>query len=620
MKDLKRKLAVIRRGYGVLHGLMPRFMPLAAVQAALGAFLPFINIFMSAQILNALTARREMQHVLLLAGITVALNYITSQLQNALQRVMQHIKTNAWNLRERPLNEKQQTMDYAHLENPDVRLMREKMMTLSNTNGRGIFVLHWTFEGILRNLFTVIFAIFAFAAVFAPSGNGITSAWGFLNSSWASVTFVALILGNCMVGLFMISKQAKKEYENVSVFHHINRVGNVYYRLIVNQFQIGKELRLYRLDRFMRGFFRDLNTSFMGGVAKWQNTNAVYNSLLAVISCAFSALAYAFVAVKAVIGGLAVGSIVQYVGGITRLNDGLAGLANSVAQVFSSVEAMEIYFAFLDLPDKQYHGTLPVEKRSDNEYVLEFCNVSFKYPSSEAYALRNLDLKLKVGERLAVVGMNGSGKTTMIKLLCRLYDPTEGEITLNGIDIRKYDYVEYMSLFGVVFQDFQLFGFPLGQNVAASVEVDKAKAEKCLQKAGFGVRLATMPRGLETELGKDFDRAGVEISGGEAQKIALARALYKDAPFMVLDEPTAALDPIAEFEVYAQFNDIVGGKTAVFISHRLSSCRFCHDIAVFHEGRLVQRGGHDDLLAMDGGKYHELWCAQAQYYTNAEYV
>jgi ATP-binding cassette subfamily B protein len=257
-----------------------------------------------------------------------------------------------------------------------------------------------------------------------------------------------------------------------------------------------------------------------------------------------------------------------------------------------------------------YHGTLTTEKRDDNQYEIEFHNVSFKYPNTDFYAIQNLSLKLHIGEKLAVVGMNGSGKTTMIKLLCRLYDPTEGEITLNGIDIKKYDYQEYMRIFGVVFQDFNLFAFSLGQNVAADVDYDKQKVADCCKEAGLTLNHLNP----ETYLYKNFDESGVEISGGEAQKIALARALYKDVPFIVLDEPTAALDPVAEYEIYSKFNDIVGNKTAIYISHRLSSCRFCDDIAVFDKGRLVQRGSHDKLIQDSGGKYYELWNAQAQYY------
>jgi len=209
---------------------------------------------------------------------------------------------------------------------------------------------------------------------------------------------------------------------------------------------------------------------------------------------------------------------------------------------------------------------------------------------------------------------NRSGKTTFIKLLCRLYDPTEGAILLNGIDIRKYRYHEYMDIFSVVFQDFKLLAFGLGENVATSIAYEEARVRDCLSGAGFDSGLSKFKDGLVTKLYKDFSEKGVDVSGGEAQKIALARVLYKDAAFIILDEPTAALDPIAEHEVYSRLNDITAGKTAVFISHRLSSCRFCQDIVVFGEGRLRQQGSHDALVADSAGKYFELWQAQAQYY------
>ena len=227
---------------------------------------------------------------------------------------------------------------------------------------------------------------------------------------------------------------------------------------------------------------------------------------------------------------------------------------------------------------------------------------------------RSFAMRFRVGQRMAVVGMNGSGKTTMIKLLCRLYDPTEGEILLNGINIQKYDYDKYLSLFSVVFQDFRLFSFTPGENVAAARTYDREKAEACLIKAGFEDRLHTLPKGLDTYLNQDFDQSGVEMSGGEAQKIALAWALYKEAPFVILDKPTAALDPVAEYEVYTKFDELMDGRTAIYISHRLSSCRFCDVISVFHEGKLIQFGTHEALLAEADGKYAELWNAQAQYY------
>lgn len=260
-----------------------------------------------------------------------------------------------------------------------------------------------------------------------------------------------------------------------------------------------------------------------------------------------------------------------------------------------------------------YQGSLTTEKRRDRKYNVEFKDVSFKYPNSERWALRHVSVKFEVGTKLAVVGENGSGKSTFIKLLCRLYDPQEGEILLNGVDIRKYRYDEYIAIFSVVFQDFWLMAHKLGQNIAGSCEVDEAKAIKCLEDAGFGERLKELPDGIETWLGKDFDEEGIIVSGGERQKIAIARALYKDAPFIVLDEPTASLDPIAEAEIYQKFDEIVGDRTAIYISHRLSSCRFCKEILVFEDGGIIEHGDHEQLIAADG-RYAELWDAQAKYY------
>lgn len=261
-----------------------------------------------------------------------------------------------------------------------------------------------------------------------------------------------------------------------------------------------------------------------------------------------------------------------------------------------------------------YQGSLTVEKRNDCQYEVEFRDVSFCYPGTGRKVLDHVNLKFRIGEKLAIVGENGSGKSTFIKLLCRLYDPTEGEILLNGINIKKYNYKEYRSVFSVVFQDFKLFSLPLGQNVAASTTYDADKVRECLKLAGFDMQSAQMEKGLDAWLYKDCDEDGVNISGGEEQKIALARALYQNAAFLILDEPTAALDPIAEAEVYSSFNEIVGNRTAVYISHRLSSCRFCDEIIVFDHGRIVQQGTHEELVEQTNRKYFELWNAQAKYY------
>lgn len=301
--------------------------------------------------------------------------------------------------------------------------------------------------------------------------------------------------------------------------------------------------------------------------------------------------------------------ITQYVGAVTALSGGMLGILDGLMQARANAYYLRELFQFLDIPNDMYQGSLTVEKRSDRKCEIEFRDVSFRYPGSDTYALRKVSLKFQVGQ-------NGSGKTTFIKLLCRLYDPSEGVILLNGIDIRKYNYREYLSVFSVVFQDFQLLSLSLSQNVAAAENYDEQWALECISKAGLEGMLRDLPEGLDTCIGKDYEEGGIQVSGGQGQKIAIARSLYKDAAFIILDEPTAALDPVAEYEIYTRFNEIVGERTAVYISHRLSSCRFCDEIVVFHEGRVIQQGSHEKLLSVKDGKYAELWNAQAKYYVN----
>ena len=380
----------------------------------------------------------------------------------------------------------------------------------------------------------------------------------------------------------------------------------------------GKDVRVYRARNLMQSSAYDPahKSEAKKEIADVSNATGLGGAFSGFSEAFIMGGAYLIVSLLAVTGGLTVGAAVRSAAGLSQLMRGVSGIIVILGDFAADTRRLQSYDEYQAVPGLMYRGTVPVEKRRDNDYAIEFRNVSFKYPGTDAYALKNLDLRLNVGQRMAVVGMNGSGKTTMIKLLCRLYDPTEGVVTLNGVDIKKYDYEEYMGIFSIVFQDFQLFSFTLGQNVAATADYDAGRATSALRMTGMAERVGTMPNGLDTPLYKDYEENGVEVSGGEAQKVALARALYKDAPFIVLDEPTAALDPIAEFDIYSRFNEIVGEKTAIYISHRLSSCRFCDDIAVFHEGELIQRGNHEDLLADAGGKYRELWNAQAHYYTD----
>ncbi len=339
--------------------------------------------------------------------------------------------------------------------------------------------------------------------------------------------------------------------------------------------------------------------------------NCKYDAINMIITTILTGVVYFFVTMKVLSGSLGVGSLVRYSGLVIQFISGVSVMIAEGTKCWRNNDYLEDIFTYLDM---RKQGEKEGKETDRTVESVEFRNVFFRYPGAATYALRNISIKLDALTSYAVVGMNGSGKSTFIKLLCRLYEPTEGEILLNGRNIQEYQEEEYFGLLSVVFQDFNLFSFSLGANVAASPMYHADSAEECLDKVGFAVRKERLKQGLETILYRDFTSEGVEVSGGEAQKIAMARALYKNAPVMVLDEPTAALDPISEAEIYEKFSEIIKGKMAIYISHRLSSCKFCDQILVFHEGKMIQRGAHGELVEEKEGQYFKLWNAQAQYY------
>jgi len=308
---------------------------------------------------------------------------------------------------------------------------------------------------------------------------------------------------------------------------------------------------------------------------------------------------------------LTLGDFSMCVSAASTLYWSLFNIVRGVQEITKRCNYAADFLTFLDYPAAMSKGT---KETKQGEHVIEFCNVSFKYPRSENFVLRNINLTIRSGEHLSIVGLNGAGKTTFIKLLCRLYDVTEGEIKIDGINIKEYSDEAYRKLFAVVFQDFKLFAFSLKENIALGDEEDAEKIEEVLKLSGLYEDAMKLEHGLDTTLYKSFDEQGTELSGGQQQKVAISRALYRNAPIVILDEPTAALDPVAEYEIYKKFDSLVGGKTAIYISHRLSSCKFCDHIAVFAEDTIKEYGTHDSLVNKENGIYAEMFAAQAQYY------
>ena len=392
---------------------------------------------------------------------------------------------------------------------------------------------------------------------------------------------------------------------------HSNSVAN-YLANVTLEERRADDIRIGHFDHFLDAQFGKAMEHFLPMYLDFARFSAITDGKNALLSLLSNFAAYLVIGARALYGVLPIGDVLLYAGSVTRAMGDLQTFLATGSEFDYINSYLATYEDFIAQPSMAYDGTLPIEKRDDGQYEFAFHDVSFSYPGTDIPVLEHVTLSFAVGDKTALVGRNGAGKTTLIKLLCRLYEPTSGYITLNGIDIRKYSYKEYTQAFSVVFQDFHLFSLPLDENIAAGTEIDEAALQSSLAKVGLTECVQRLPQGTHTRLYNN-NGAGVDLSGGEAQRAAIARALYKDAPFVILDEPTAALDPIAEAEIYEQFSQMISGKTAVYISHRMSSCKFCDRIVVLDHGRIAEDGTHDTLLAKHG-IYASLYEAQAQYY------
>jgi len=616
-RTLREDWTLIGRAIRIWNEIMPGFWLWQIICTLLETFTPYFGLYMSARMVNELAGDCDVKKLLILAGLTVVGGFTISIMTKLAQSRRSMKDFMLWQKHEAYMIDVQNHLQYEHLENPEVVLLRSKIFAALTATGGGLSLVKWLTGGMLRNILNIIFSISLTVSMFAMSATGeFTGFFAFINSPVSAVVIVVLIALNIVLSIKISRNVTVKQHEADSALAETNTSWEVYNRAW------GSDMIVFNLHRIVMEEYRkhQLRPKWIEKVERVEIRFGVFTIILNTV---LNIALFLFVAAKAFIGVFEIGNFLLYQGTTQRFINAVSDFASAFGRLRHNNIYLEELYTFLDLPNDMYKGTLAVEKRDDIDYEIEFRDVSFKYPRTDTWALRHVSMKFKIGDKLAIVGENGSGKTTFIKLLCRLYDPTEGKIFLNGIDITRYRYDEYMALFSVVFQDYTLFSFPLGENVAADCTYDAEKVRACLIRAGLGDKLRDLDNdpdakekdALKRAIGRDYDNEGIDFSGGEMQKIALARALYKDAPFVILDEPTAALDPIAEAAVYENFNVLVEDKTAVFISHRLSSCRFCDNIAVFDHGELVQEGSHDVLVADENGKYSELWHAQAQYYT-----
>ena len=569
--------------------------------------LPYLSLFFSARILNLLLAKsyRACLYTVVVFLLTqyglglfekICRQYLDGQKELCLARTEQKITAKALEL-EFEKFEKTETMD---------AIRRTNVSSMGSGNvGDQLIVIHT----LITSLLSVLYALFFLLRLFLLSDS---SRNNFFTSSFSMLALLLL----CGVQLALSSRinrrSTQKKIELNQGNDHSNSVANYLVNVMLEE-RRADDIRIGHLDHFLDVQFGKAMEHFLPMYLDFARFSAITDGKNALLSLLSNFAAYLVIGARALYGVLPIGDVLLYAGSVTRAMSDLQTFLATGSEFDYINSYLSTYEDFIAQPSMAYDGTLPIEKRDDGQYEFAFHDVSFSYPGTNIPVLEHVTLSFAVGEKTALVGRNGAGKTTLIKLLCRLYEPTSGYITLNGIDIRKYSYKEYTQAFSVVFQDFHLFSLPLDENIAAGTEIDEAALQSSLAKVGLTDRVQQLPQGVRTRLYNN-NGSGVDLSGGEAQRTAIARALYKDAPFVILDEPTAALDPIAEAEIYKQFSQMTAGKTAVYISHRMSSCKFCDRIIVLDHGRIAEDGTHDTLLA-NHGIYANLYETQAQYYT-----
>ena len=381
-----------------------------------------------------------------------------------------------------------------------------------------------------------------------------------------------------------------------------------------------KEVRINGAAEWLAGKYDIETENYIKIFSKKQRKEFRIDNVRDVIAFAETIVLYAYSSYCVLIGSITVGSFSMYIGAISAFVSSFSSTVEKVNDMKYMSEYIESYKNYMKnaIPTHQLKGTRDVDF-SQGLHEIEFCNVSFKYPNCENYALKNVSLKIRNGERLSLVGYNGAGKSTFIKLLCRLYEPTEGEILYNGVDISTLKFEQYIQLISVVFQDYNIFSLSMRENICLACSRDDEDVIRAIEQSGLSEKVKVLRYGLDTQVGKEFDRNGIEFSGGEGQKLACARAYIRNSPIVILDEPTASLDPISESRLYERFDNIIGQKTAIYVSHRLASARFCDRIAVFNGGMIAEMGTHDELMNK-AGFYCEMFTKQAECYieTNGE--
>ncbi len=428
-----------------------------------------------------------------------------------------------------------------------------------------------------------------------------------------NIFMIFLILATCTCQFFILKYLAKLQNKNLNSASEARTKFDYFYKMSKNT-QASKDIRLYRFEDYFIKALAESLYKIEKVVSKYVHQSVAFDGITAVLNVIREAVAYAYLVYLVTVNQITVSDFIFYFGIITGFSNWVLGLVFSYNQIERCCNDCKAYRAYIESEDVSEKGEALC---STNVESIVFENVSYTYPSADEPTLKNINLEFKNGENIAIVGENGAGKTTLIKLLCGLYSATEGKILLNGTDTKTISKNSYFDLFSAIFQDYYFLPMTIAQNITASLDYDSDRLYSALEQAGISEKIKTLPDKENTLMDKEVYKNAADFSGGEKQKLLLAKAIYKNAPVLILDEPTAALDPIAENELYLKYNELTQDKLSFFISHRLSSTRFCDRILFVSDGEIAEQGTHEELMALKGA-YYKMYQLQSYYYREQE--
>lgn len=579
----------------LVFSISPVYVAMLVLSALVSTGQVLLNVMLPRYLIDELTGLLRPDYLLLYGGLIVGSNLLFALLVNLFKRYFDEKNVAVVERMQLRMADKIMKAPFYYLETPYYLDLKERaMFAVDNQDSLRRLV------EVVAKLLQSVITVAALAALLITL------------SGW----LVLVLLGTVGLGLLLFSRVSKKQLAFMQGIIPYNREYGYYVGLCFDD-TVQKDIRLYDMEDMVVDSVGHYNGVINSAFLPFYRMNGRYQGAMGVLNDLQGAIAYAYVGLRTFTGALGprigLGSFMMYVSAAVSFTKAASDITQQVVTVLQVLGYLDPFAEFMTIPEeKDQGGDVPMDGPVSS---IRFENVSFAYPGSDRLVLEDLSFSVEKGEKISVVGLNGSGKTTLVKLLCRLYRPSSGVIYINGRDIFEYDHAQYMRQVAAVFQDFKLFAFSLEENITGLAPGDDPQgAARELEAVGFGEKLQRLPDGLATLLGKAYNEEGTEFSGGEQQKVAIARALYKDASLVILDEPTSALDPLAEAEIYEHFNALIGEKTALYISHRMSSSVFCDRILVLDKGKVCDFAPHAELMSKPQGLYYRLFMSQADNY------